>query len=443
MKTTEKSKPTPQSNEREAGVISNANKHLTLEERRIIRIGIEHGSTKAAIAQTIGKEKSTIGKEIRLHRVLRHDCSMPLECNNYRKCAFGRQCTTDCPEYSPFQCTRRDRSPGACNGCSQYSKCRFNKYYYEPEKAEEEYKYTLTDARIGVNLTTSEAKNIGDIVAPLVKQGQAPYQIVHEHPEIGICEKTLYNYIKDGVLKNVCGIMPMDLRRTVSRKITKKDSDRYKKRENRKYLNGRTYADYLHFIADNPSASVVQMDTVYNDETNGPFMQTFRFLMTGFFFAVLHDRKTADCMVSGVILLETVLGRDLFEKYVQVILTDRGSEFSNPEAMEIRQDTTTRTRVFYCDPMRSNQKGSLENKHIELRYICPKGTDLRSLGLVNQDKMNLVLSHLNSVPSQQFAGKSSFEMMQFLCPEVAAKFEQFRISMIPKDSIVLKPYLLK
>ena len=40
--------------------------HLTLEERRVILTGIRNGSTKTAIAQTIGKDKSTVGKEIKL-----------------------------------------------------------------------------------------------------------------------------------------------------------------------------------------------------------------------------------------------------------------------------------------------------------------------------------------------------------------------------------------
>ena len=75
--------------------VSNAFSHLTLEERRIILTGITNGSTKTAIAQTIGKDKSTVGKEIKLHRALTHKCKMPLECNNYRKCDFGRQCTAD------------------------------------------------------------------------------------------------------------------------------------------------------------------------------------------------------------------------------------------------------------------------------------------------------------------------------------------------------------
>ena len=38
--------------------------HLTLENRKIIQSGIEHGATKTSIADILGKDNSTIGKEI-------------------------------------------------------------------------------------------------------------------------------------------------------------------------------------------------------------------------------------------------------------------------------------------------------------------------------------------------------------------------------------------
>ncbi len=37
--------------------------HLSLEDRKIIEKGISNGSTKTAIAKTIGKDNSTVGKE--------------------------------------------------------------------------------------------------------------------------------------------------------------------------------------------------------------------------------------------------------------------------------------------------------------------------------------------------------------------------------------------
>lgn len=246
--------------------VSNSFSHLTLEERRIILAGITNGSSKAPIAETIGKDKSTVGKEIRLHRSLTHKCRMPLECNNYRKCIHGRQCTLDCPEYSPFKCSRRDRSPGTCNGCHNWSKCRFDKYQYCPEDAEHQYRFTLTDARQGVNLTVSEAKTMAEVISPLLKQGLSPFQILAAHPELNISEKTLYNYIENGVFHEIAGITAMDLRRQVSRKISKKKSQTYKKRADRKYLQGRTYKDYQKYLAENPDVFVIQMDTVYNKQ---------------------------------------------------------------------------------------------------------------------------------------------------------------------------------
>lgn len=421
----------------------NAFSHLTLQERRIILTGITNGSTKTAIAQTLGKDKSTIGKEIKLHRKLTHKCKMPLECNNYRKCAFGRQCTADCPDYIPFRCSRRDRTPGACNGCSNWSRCRFDKYQYCPEDAQLDYYTTLVDSREGVNLTIHEAKAMAAIIAPLLKQGQSPYQIVTNHPELGISEKTLYNYIENDVFHEIAGITVLDLRRQVSRRISKKKSKGYKKRTDRKHLQGRTYKDYKEYISENPDVFVTQMDTVYNNETNGPFIQTFKFVRAGVLLAIYHEDKTALAMKNGVDLLESILGQALFRKYVHVLLTDRGTEFSSAEAMENSPDGTRRTRVYYCDPMQSGQKGTLENKHIELRYILPKGTDLRELGLTDQAALNLALSHVNSAPVELLGGKSPLELADFMYHDLYERLLAFGIRQIDKDQVNLRPYLLK
>ena len=421
----------------------NSFSHLTLEERRIILAGIINASTKTAIAQTIGKDKSTVGKEIKLHRTLTHKCKMPLECNNYRKCPFNRQCTLDCPEYEPFRCSRRDRTPGACNGCSNWTHCRFDKYQYCPEDAHTDYRTTLIASREGVNLTSLEAKAMADIIKPLLKQGQSPFQIITNHPELGISEKTLYNYIENDVFHEIAGITVMDLRRQVSRRISKKKSKGYKKRLDRKYLQGRTYKDYTEYISENPDIFVTQMDTIYNDETNGPFIQTFKFVNAGVLFGIYHETKTAQSMKEGVDLLESILGTVLFRKYVHVLLTDRGSEFTAADAMETSSDGTRRTRVFYCDPMQSGQKGSLENKHIELRYVLPKGTDLRALGLVGQTTLNLTLSHVNSAPVEMLGRKSPLDLTDFMYHDLYEKLEAFGIHKIEKDKVILKPYLLK
>ena len=128
---------------------------------------------------------------------------------------------------------------------------------------------------------------------------------------------------------------------------------------------------------------------------------------------------------------------------MNVLLTDRGSEFYAAKDMETDVDGTTRTRVFYCDPMQSGQKGSIENNHIQLRYILPKQTDLVSLGLTDQDALNLVLSHLNSAPVEKFGGKSPLEVASFMYHNLYERLISYGIKEIEKDRIVLKPYLLK
>lgn len=338
---------------------SRKNKALSLEERRVIETGINNGSSKKTIADLLGRDKSTIGKEIKLHRFITYRCAMPLECSAYRGCVYGRQCTPDCPEYTPFYCFRRDRSPGACNGCSSWTRCRFTKYRYQAEKAQDEYRSTLVDSRTGANLTVEEARKMAEIIKPALQKGHSPYQILQDHPELGISEKTLYNYIDERVF-SVAGIANIDLRRKTSRRVPKKLAQNYKKRQDRAYLKGRTYADYLAYIKAFPDASVLEMDTVYNDVTNGPFMQTFKFMKLHLMIALYHDKKDAEDMVAGVNTLYEILGPELFRQFCEVILTDRGSEFSAADAFETVPNTTEkRCRIFYCDPMQSGQKGSL------------------------------------------------------------------------------------
>ena len=61
------------------------------------------------------------------------------------------------------------------------------------------------------------------------------------------------------------------------------------------------------------------MDTVYNNGSTGPFMQTFKFLDYSFMFIVYQEEKTAKSMVEGVDLLEKILGEDLFSEEVAII----------------------------------------------------------------------------------------------------------------------------
>ena len=111
--------------------------------------------------------------------------------------------------------------------------------------------------------------------------------------------------------------------------------------------------------------------------------------------------------------------------------------------METSTNGTRRTRVFYCDPMQSGQKGTLEVNHEQLRYILPKETDLRALGLVSQEALNTAMSHIASYHIKSLSGKSPIEYTKFMARTLWKKLEAFGMIEIPEDEIILKPYLLK
>ncbi len=58
----------------------------------------------------------------------------------------------------------------------------------------------------------------------------------------------------------------------------------------------------------------------------------------------------------------------------RAVLTDNGAEFSDEAAIAaLLGEGPGETRLFYCDPRRSDQKGACERNHVEIRKLLPKG----------------------------------------------------------------------
>ncbi len=234
------------------------------------------------------------------------------------------------------------------------------------------------------------------------------------------------------------GLTDLDLRSKVSRKMKKKDQIKYKKREERAYLKGRTYDCYEAYMKAHPSAAVVEMDTVYNDVSKGPFIQTFMFVAFGIMIGIYQTTKTAESMVNGLRIIKTLLGDELFKSVAQVLLTDRGTEFSDAEGFE-----ELIGKIFYCDPMASWQKPHCENNHRLLRFICPNEKDLYQLGLQSQADVDLIFSHINSYPREERYGKSPIEEFVFYHNNANSILELLHINQVPKDEVTLIPELIK
>lgn len=410
-------------------------KHLTLDDRKLIQQGIENRCSKTSIANDLGKDPSTIAKEIKHHRSLkpRNRFNSPVICSNFKSCKVPRrQCSERCPDYKEAGCLDRDRKIGACNHCSKLKNCHLDRYFYNASSAHESYLFHLSDSRQGVNLNESERLVIAETIKPLLDKGQSVYQILANHPELDISHKTLYTYIEGGIFKDK-GIDSFSLRRQVSMKQRKK----IKKRKEPVNYDGHKYSDYLEFIASNPNVPTTEMDTLYNDQ-DGPYIQTFSFQNTSIMIGFLHNEKTSEAMASTIDHLEALLGVD-FHKLFSLLLTDRGTEFEKVSLFEKNAETdTVRLNIFYCDPQTPSQKPHVENTHNYVRDILPNGKTLKSL---SQDDISLMFSHINSVPRKIYHGKTPYEVFSFFYGEEI--LHKLGIKKIDPDAVTLKPYLLK
>jgi len=407
--------------------------HLSLEQRKIIQAGIENNSTKSAIAQTIGKDATTVAKEIRRHRKFRprNTFNTDIPCENRKWCS-RKPCVKKCEDFVEIKCNRRDKSPGACNKCPKVPSCKLDKYFYSAVQADADYHYTLVDSREGINLTTLERAKLAEIIAIPLKNGQSVNQVLTNHPEITQGRQTMYNYIETGVFKDF-GIDCFTLKEQVNRKRFK---NKFKKRKEPVNYEGRRFEDFLQFRAENPDVPCVEMDTVYNSPS-GPYLQTFLFENTAFMIGFMHKEKTSASMAETFNYLQDILGNELFYRLFSLILTDRGTEFQKYDLFERDKNGDSRLRIFYCDPMQSNQKPHVENNHNFVRDIIPNGYPLSNI--TNGD-IEQMFSHINSAPRRSLGDKTPYEVFTFQQGEDVAHL--LNITKIEKDSVILKPKLI-
>ena len=191
-------------------------------------------------------------------------------------------------------------------------------------------------------------------------------------------------------------------------------------------------------MAAHPETDVVEMDTVKGNRSSGKCLLTLLFRSCSFMLIILLPRCTQECVIKAINDLTDGFSLRLFKKFFPVILTDNGPEFKDPCSIEKTSDGKFRTRVYYCDPYVSNQKGRLEKNHEFIRYVIPKG---RSMHMYTQDDINRLASHINSLSRDSLNGASPFDLADILLDKrIPILAGQFKVS---PDDVMLKPALLK
>lgn len=141
----------------------------------------------------------------RFHCQKTNVCNKVLSCGV--KCRSCPSCNLYCKDFEKEQCTRLDKPPFVCNGCPKSPRrCTVaHKYRYNAKAADRRYRDLLSDCRSGINMTQKQLHDMDNLVSPLIGNGQSPYQIITNNPELGISVRTLYSYIERGILlaKNI------------------------------------------------------------------------------------------------------------------------------------------------------------------------------------------------------------------------------------------------
>ena len=386
-------------------------KHLDLNKRIKIEKGIEENLNFSQIAKEINKSPRTVSYEILKNRNIEHCLSW-----------VGKYKT----------CEKTLKPPYVCNTCPSRKGCRKTRYYYYAEDAQGKYEKLRSESRTGIDMTSTEFKELNKIVSNEIKNGHSFAMIIRNHKdEFPVGKRTLYNYVEKGYLD----IINLDLPRKVRYKKRKRNNTDIPKKDTKIRIN-RTYEHFKDYVKNyndnNFNINIVEMDTVEGAKGES-LLLTLLWRQANFMLAFKIENKEPDSVNSFFSYLKSILGYEKFHELFPIILTDNGIEFSKPDEIEFNGYHVYKTKLFYCDPGHSEQKGKIEVNHEYIRRFIPKGI---SFDTYSQDDINLMLNHINSVKRDSLSGDNPYTLMKEFLPRKIV--ELFDIKEIEQKDIILK-----
>ena len=395
--------------------------HLSYEDRKNIEDGLNENKSINQISKEINRSHSSILREIDRNKKY----SEPSAWNNYK---------INHPDLD-LSCERLKHSPYVCNGCKSRSGCRKVRWTYYAREADNSYKEVKSEARKGINLTPEEVYKINSILTPLIKKGQTINHLYINHPDIlDFSKPSFYNYVNNGVFE----FSPLDFPRIVKYKKRKNSKNRRTRKE-REILINRKYEDFQKFINNHPDFNIVEMDTVEGLKDENDCFLTLLWRKSKFMLIFKLENQTTEEVSRIFNILQQLIPYDDYKRLFQVILTDNGHEFFDVLNIECMHSTGEQvTKLFFCDPHMSCQKGMIEKNHEFIRYILPKGSSFKN---ITQEDCDLFMNNINSLCRDSLNGKSPYEAMLFLCDEYVLK--SLNCYYIKPDEVILNDSLLK
>ena len=357
--------------------------HLNFEKRKIINNKVSHNFSATEIADLIGCDPTAISKELKRNRYISKPAARNIN--------------------DPI-CEKTLRFPYVCNGCPKKQHCQKQQYRYEATRAQRNADYLLVAPRKGIDLTQEEFNVLDKIVRDGIANKESVYHIVKDNDSVNVSVPTVYRYINNGILSNSRADLPY----ASGYKKRKKANKKYEYRENRHIDRcNRTFVDYLAFMQAHPNVFVVQMDFLGSIKSDSKSILTLIIPNLHYVFLKIIENKNSCKVVKVFDEIQQHIGIDAFKKIFPVILTDRDPCFSDMFGIEFDKETgEQRTRLYFCDAFKSNEKASVENMNKQLRKYFPKK---ESVDKYTDDDMANVMNFINNLRVQSLSGATPTE----------------------------------
>ena len=220
--------------------------------------------------------------------------------------------------------------------------------------------------------------------------------------------QTIYHYIKKGLFLNLTQeeLPRHGKHKQAYKKVCKKEAARAPAGESIEQrppeVNERQ--EFGHWEGDTVYSGKGQIKT-----TCALFTMTERKTRNEFIIGVTN--RKAETIMKAVDALERKLGARKFRLIFKSITFDNGTEFAAADMLERSciNKTIPRTKVYFCHPYSSWERGSNEHVNGMIRRKHPKGTDFSK---VSKEQLEATEKWINEYPRKIFGYKSSAIMFQ-------------------------------
>lgn len=242
---------------------------------------------------------------------------------------------------------------------------------YSADIAQQQYEYGKTAKGRPIKLGNDYA--LADYIErKIADEGRSPAAVLMDIElegkqfSVHVCEKTIYNYITNGVFLNITNKdLPLHGE-------TKRGYNRV--RSASRPPQGESIERRPEEINQREEPFHWEMDTVKGKQKTKKCVLTLTERLSRNEITLPMYGATMENVVAALNGLERKYGV-LFSKIFRSITVDNGSEFSDCEGMETSIFGGQRTKMYYCHPYSSYERGSNENLNKMFRRLFPKGTN--------------------------------------------------------------------